>query len=168
MRVEFFKPNEKRRLCAWEATRGKRTVVPGTVMAAGASIPHDLAQYVIEAATGYEHGFWGLVADGATFKSTGRKRTKPGRAVIAEHLDKLAGSEWLAAEHLATWHRGETTEVTAALSGALAQWEALALGDRLVFEWPGATGTVVRATAAGQEPAPSEEICVSPIRRRGG
>jgi hypothetical protein len=38
-------------------------------MGYGRDLPHDLAQYVIEAATGYEQGFWGLVAMGATFKS---------------------------------------------------------------------------------------------------
>jgi len=67
--------------------------------------------------------------------------------VIAAHRDELAGSEWLAAEHLAIWHRGETTAVTDGLSRALEQWEALGLGDRLVFEWPEATGTVVRVAA---------------------
>ena len=51
-------------------------------MGVGRSLPHDLAQYVIEAATGYTHGFWGLLALGATYKTTGRKITKPGRAVI--------------------------------------------------------------------------------------
>ena len=51
-------------------------------MAGEKGIPHDLAQYVIEAATGYQGGFWDLVSKGATFKSTGRRRTKPGRAVM--------------------------------------------------------------------------------------
>lgn len=145
--VEFFKPSEKRRLCAWEATRQKRIVVPGSVMAAGASIPHDLAQYVIEAATGFRNGFWGLVSRGATFKSTGRKRTKPGRAVIAEHREDLAASEVLAGEHLERWRLGEATPVTQSLREAKAQWDELELGDRLAFEWPNATGTIVRSSA---------------------
>ena len=106
MRVEFFKPSEKRRLCAWTATRGKRIVVPGTVMGVGDGIPHDLAQYVIEASTAYDHGFFGLLSKGATFKSTGRKRTKPGRAVIAAHRAALVESEVLAARHLAQWAAG--------------------------------------------------------------
>ena len=138
MRVEFYKPSEKPRLCTWEATRGKRTVVPGSVMAAGASIPHDLAQYVIEAASRTENGFWGLVSRGATFKSTGRKLTRPGRALIAKHRDDLNTSEVLANEHVARWRRGETTPVTLALSEAAAQWTALKIGDRLTFEWPAA------------------------------
>jgi hypothetical protein len=146
VRVEFYKPSEKRRSCAWEATRGKRTVVPGTFMGVGNSIPHDLAQYVIEAATGYKLGFWGLVAKGATFKSTGRKRTKPGRAVIAEHRQELIDSEQLAGEHLARWHNGETTPVTEALRTAFGQWRALAIGERLVFEWPSPHGTIAPLT----------------------
>jgi hypothetical protein len=144
VRVEFYKPSEKRRACAWQATRGKRTVVPGSFMAVGNSIPHDLGQYVIEAATGYRLGFWGLLAKGATFKSTGRKLTKPGRAVIAEHRQELIDSEKLAGEHLARWHKQERTPVTEALTAALQQWQQLQLGERLVFEWPAPTGTVVR------------------------
>jgi len=141
VRVEFFKPSEKHALCAWVATRGKRTVVPGSTMAAGKGLPHDLAQYVIEAATGYERGFWGLLATGATFKSTGRRRTKPGRAVIAENRQTLIDSEVLAGAHLAAWRRGDVSRVTAALDAALAQWRELAIGERLVFEWPAPIGT---------------------------
>ncbi len=127
---------------AWQATRGKRTKIPGTVMAGGKGIPHDLAQYVIEAATGHRGGFWDLVSKGATFKSTGRRRTKPGRAVIAEHRDELAGAERLAGEQLQRWDAGETSPVSAALSRALDQWGALSLRACLIFEWPSASGTV--------------------------
>jgi hypothetical protein len=143
MRVEFYKPSEKHALCAWQAVRGKRTVVPGTVMAGGASVPHDLAQYVIEAATGYANGFWGLLARGATYKSTGRKVTKPGRALIVAHRAELAASEALAGEHLQRWRAGSVTPVTQALDRALEQWRALAPAERLVFEWPSPHGVVV-------------------------
>jgi hypothetical protein len=37
-----------------------------------------LAQFVVEASLGLEHGFWNLVANGATFKSLGRRPTRPG------------------------------------------------------------------------------------------
>lgn len=150
MRVEFYKPSEKRRLCAWEATRGKRTVVPGSVMGVGVSIPHDLAQYVIEAAVGYEWGFWGLLAKGATFKSTGRKITKPGRAVIVEHRTELVESERLAGEHLARWRRGEATPVTSALTVAFEQWRALTLENRLVYQWPAPTGKIIWSRPGGR------------------
>jgi hypothetical protein len=142
--VEFYKLEANgRRLAAWEARRGKRTRVPGTIMAAGKSIPHDLAQYVIEASTGYHNGFWDLVAQGATFKSTGRRRTKPGRAMIAEHRPELAGAEQLAGLHLAQWHAQRPSPVTDALNRAFAQWEALTPQQRLTFEWPSAQGSVL-------------------------
>lgn len=132
----------------WEATRGKRTRVPSKPMAANKGIPHDLAQYVIEAATGYRNGFWGLVAQGATFKSTGRRRTKPGRAVIAGHRTELADAERLAGVHLARWEAGDTSPVSEALSHALGQWNALSTGERLAFDWPSPTGTIVESSAA--------------------
>jgi hypothetical protein len=144
VRVEFYKPSEKRDLCTWQAYRGKRTVVPGPQMAAGKTIPHDLAQYVIEAGTGYANGFWGLLAKGATFKSTGRKRTKPGRAVIVEHRAELMDSEVLAGRHLQEWAAATATPVTQALDAALDQWRQLVLGQRLVFEWPSPHGRIVR------------------------
>jgi hypothetical protein len=144
MRVEFYKSDvHGRPQSAWEATRGKRTRVPGTVMAAGKGIPHDLAQYVIEAATGYPHGFWDLVAKGATFKSTGRRTTKPGRAVIAEHRSELAGAEKLAGRHLGLWRAGEDSPVSAALSRAFEQWSELSGHERLTFDWPSPIGVVV-------------------------
>src|SRR5438105_266747 len=82
--------------CAWEALRGQRTRVPETAMGGHVGdndLPHDLAQFVAEVALGLRYGFWGLVDAGATFKTTGRKRTKPGRRIIAEHRADLAAAE---------------------------------------------------------------------------
>jgi hypothetical protein len=112
-------------------------------MAGGTRIPHDLAQYVIEAATGYRNGFWDLIAKGATFKSTGRRRTKPGRAVIAEHRAELAGAERLAGLHLELWKTGDASPVSDALSRAFDQWKGLSAGDRLAFDWPSPIGVVI-------------------------
>jgi hypothetical protein len=145
MRVEFYR-NDEARIAGWDAYLGKRTHVPGSMMALGrGEISHDLAQYVIEATTSYRSGFWGLVAAGATFKSTGRRRTKPGRAVIAAHRSELAASEQLAGLHLAEWKQGRSTTVTAALSRAAAQFQALAPNERIVFTWPSGQGQVVGA-----------------------
>jgi hypothetical protein len=141
MRVAFHKGNGAR-TCTWEATLGKRQRVPGSVMAAGKDIPHDLAQYVIEAATRCPNGFWGCVAHGARFKSMGRKRTRPGRAVIAEHRAELVASEHLAGEHMFRWRGGEKTDVTRALDQALRQWRGLGTGQVLAFEWPSPVGTI--------------------------
>ncbi len=143
MVVDFARIEEKgRRHCRWDAVRGKRTRIPGPVMAVGRDLPHDLAQYVVEAATSYPNGFWGLLARGATFKSTGRRVTKPGRAVIQRHRDDLMVSEQLAGSHLMAWRAGEASPVSAALDRALAQWRRLRPDERLRFEWPSSVGTV--------------------------
>ena len=142
MRVSFFKHDEAKRICGWEAVRGKRTRVPGAFMGYGTDLPHDLAQYVVEAATGYDKGFWGLVANGATFKSTGRRRTKQGRGLIAVHRAELARSEDLANLPLASWRAGQTSLVTAALDDALSKWRSLSRLERLVFDWSAPIGQI--------------------------
>ncbi len=134
--------NKGRPCCRWDALRGMRTRVPGTTMGVGKDIPHDLAQYVIEAAASYPNGFWDLVAKGATFKGTGRKRTKPGRSLIVAHRQDLAGSEKLAGLHLALWKAGHPGPVSAALDRAYAEWQALDGDDSLVFQWPSAEGRI--------------------------
>jgi hypothetical protein len=150
METAFFKPGEKHRLCQWTAVRGRRTVVAGSVMAAGRDIPHDLAQYVVEAALGIRHGFWGLVARGATFKSTGRRVTRPGRALVVAHRAELDEAERLAGEHVDRWRRHVPTPAGPHLDAALDGWRRLAVGDRLVFRWPDATGAIVPAPVAAQ------------------
>jgi hypothetical protein len=145
VRVEFVRFERHGRCgCSWTAVRGKRTVVPGTAMAAGKGIPHDLAQYVIEAATGFENGFWGLVSKGATFKSTGRRATKPGRRIIAEHRKELIESEPLAGLYLSLWAAREPGPV---LDHAFVQWQHLNDGRRLVFFWPSPNGKIEDSTA---------------------
>ena len=81
------------RCCSWTAVRPPRSVVPGPTMAAGGDLPHDLYTFVIEDALDLAHGFWGCVADGATFRTLGRKQPPQGRAVNARHLDDL--DAWL-------------------------------------------------------------------------
>ena len=89
-------------------------------MAVGKGIPHDLGQYVIEAATGYGHGFWGApVARGATFKSTGRRPTRPGPSPTRTHRGDLLGAEHLAGLHLALWKANQNDAVSGALDSGL-------------------------------------------------
>lgn len=145
MEVAFRRIDDKgpgRGICYWDAVRAKRTRVPGTAMAAGTGLPHDLAQYVVEAAAGIRHGFWGCVEEGATFKSTGRRRTQPGRDVIVRHRRDLDDSEAVANAHVAAWHRGEATPVSELLDAALTQWRELRPDQRLVFTWPSPRGEV--------------------------
>jgi hypothetical protein len=164
MQVAFSKPSEKHRLCQWTAVRGKRTVVPGSVMAAGRDLPHDLGQYVVEAALGIRNGFWGLIARGATFKSTGRRVTLPGRALIVAHGDDLAEAERLAGVHVDRWRRHLSTPTGLYLAVALEAWERLGVGDRLVFAWPEPTGVIEpqagrsawRPAAVGARPPPMQ------------
>jgi hypothetical protein len=136
VQVTFRKLVEQR--CSyWVAVRGKRTVIPGTAMALGrGDMPHDLTQRVVEAAVGLKFGFWGCVAAGATFKSTGRKRTKPGRAIIAQHQDELRQTEIITGQHVAQWRAGQDTAVARELSRMARLWDSLDEHDELVVDWP--------------------------------
>jgi hypothetical protein len=147
VRVMFLRHAEKRSAISWVAVCAKRRRVPGSYMAVGQDVPHDLLQYVVEAAEDYEHGFWGLVEHGATFKSTGRKRTKPGRAVIREHRDELNQAEVLPQRWGAAWRTGDRAGVAGLVDRAYRQWASLGPDEALAFEWPSPVGEVVSAAA---------------------
>ena len=136
MRVTFFKFVENR--CSyWEAVRAKRSKVPGTPMALGrGGMPHDLLQMLVEGTVGIADGFWGSVAAGATFKSTGRKRTKPGRAVIAHNRFGIDRAEHVVGEHLRRWTQGEPTACAEVLNSYAGRWAALDDREGLAIEWP--------------------------------
>ena len=55
MRVAFYKVDDGR-LCSWTATRPKGKPFQGTTMASGSGLPHDLAQFVVEATLGFREG----------------------------------------------------------------------------------------------------------------
>ena len=135
MTVTFHK---RGRTCAWTALRPPRTVVPGSTMAAGADLPHDLATFVLELALGIEHGFWGCVADGATFRSLGRRRTPRGKAVIARHVVELDVAEVRVNDVFFAWRAGRPTPVDGALDAMLEHWRGLGDGESLVVTWPAA------------------------------
>ena len=105
-------------------------------MAAGGDLPHDLYTFVIERALGIEHGFWGCIAAGATFKTLGRKRTPQGRAVIARHLDDLDASEARVNEIYFAWRGGGPTPLDSDLDSMLARWRTVADGGELTLHWP--------------------------------
>ncbi len=134
--------------CSWTARRPPRTVVPGPTMAAGADLPHDLYTFVIEGALGIEHGFWGCVAAGATFKTLGRKRTPQGKAVIARHLDDLRAAEARVNEIYFAWRNGQPTPIDDELDSMLSRWRASAEGDQLTLQWP--TGQRARVASGGR------------------
>ena len=138
--------DSEKRVSGWEASIGKRRRVRSHMGGARPDqLPHDLLQYLVEAATGYRHGFWDLVSKGATFRSTDRRQTKPGRALIAQHRVEVKAAEELPNAHVAAWRAGERTRITCALDAAARQWTALAIGDRLVFRWPSTEGVIEHA-----------------------
>lgn len=132
-----FRKGKGGRTCGWVALRLPRTVVPGPTMAAGADVPHDLATFVIEAELGLAHGFWGCVAEGATFATLGRRRTPQGRAVIERHRAELEQAETQVNDLFFAWRRGEPTPVDAALDRTLEAWRALPVDGELVEVWVG-------------------------------
>lgn len=152
--MTFWKLTEHR-ITYWAAVRSKGRRVPGSPMALGrGDLPHDLSQMVVEAVLGLDRGFWGSVAAGATFRSTGRKRTGPGRAVIAANKDGLDAAEVVANDHVGRWHRGEPTECAAALDAMAQRWRTLGDGEGLVVDWPSLRdlGTTDAAPAIGGRP----------------
>jgi hypothetical protein len=136
VQVTFRKMIEQR-ASTWEAIRGTRIRVPGTTMALGrGDLPHDLTQMIVEATLGVADGFWGCLAQGATFRSTGRKRTRPGRAVIATHRQDLIGAEHLVGAHVRAWKAGQPTPAGDALDRFDRLWRSLGDGGSLRVEWP--------------------------------
>jgi len=134
MRVTFRKSDDGR-VCSWEAFRPPRSRVPGPAMAAGGDVPHDLATFVIEEALRIEHGFWGCLAEGARFRSLGRRRTPQGTAVIDRHRRALDEAEARVNEVFFAWRRGEPTPASAVLDVACDAWRSLPGGGELVREW---------------------------------
>ena len=135
MRVTFYKVDGGR-LCAWRAQIHKHRPFQGTTMASGRTLPHDLAQFVVESLLGLPQGFWSLLADGATFESVHRRRTKPGRRVVSTHRAALVATEHIVNAHVAAWRAHAPTPVGPALDAMLARWRELPVGDELSVEWP--------------------------------
>jgi hypothetical protein len=108
-------------------------------LGSGADLPHDLYTFVIERALEIDHGFWGCVAAGATFRSLGRKRTQPGKAVIAANRKQLQDAERRVNALINARHTGLPTPVDQDLDVMLARWRALDDGAVITLEWPRAT-----------------------------
>ena len=134
-----FRKNELGQ-CDWEAVRARRTRVPGCCMGGRVrpdTLPHDLAGFVIEGGLGLRHGFWGLIAEGATFNSMRKRRTREGRALIAAHRAELDAAEARvhAEEHLL--EHGGDSPLRAEWDAMVDRWAALPVGAALELEWPG-------------------------------
>ena len=136
MRVSFWRVSDNA-FNVWEADRGHRRLVPGTVWKEGLwGLPHDLAGLVVEARLGLQGGFWSCVGAGATFKSLDRKLTKPGRQIIREHRRELDAAEATVHGHVAAWLAGKQTPLRSDLDRFRTLWAELPEGQRLVVQWP--------------------------------
>jgi hypothetical protein len=78
------------RVVAWRRT-GKP--FPVSCMGGASRLPHDLGTFVVERELGLSGGFFDLTAHGAIFRSSGRRMTKPGRALILAHRTELDEAE---------------------------------------------------------------------------
>jgi len=113
---------------------------------------------VVEATLGLEHGFWGLLAKGATFKSVpGRRRTQPGQQLVRAHREELDAVERFVNAHVTAWRTGTVTPAAPALESMLARWRALRGGEELRLVW-WTRSRVARRTASVPSGSP-------PVRR---
>lgn len=122
-------------------------------------MPHDLAQFIVERQLGYRHGFWGCVADGASFRTLvpgGRKRTRPGIAVLAAHVAEVEAAEHDFHRHVGLWLDHEPTPAQDSLDHALELWQGLAEHESFDLDFPPTARTRVagsRSRHGGVKPA---------------
>jgi hypothetical protein len=64
-------------------------------------------QLVVEAGLGLEHGFWNLVANGATFRSLGRRPTRPGCQLITADPGNAPARSPSGGAHAERWRSGQ-------------------------------------------------------------
>jgi hypothetical protein len=136
--ITFHKADRPRPHAWWDAVRPTGGHIVGGYMPIGRGvIPHDLAHLVTEAYFGIDDGFWGLLAQGATFRrGTDRRPTRPGRALVAARRAELGAAEELGNAHHGAWREGFPTPVGAAFDLAAAQWRALPDGGVMRVRWP--------------------------------
>jgi hypothetical protein len=135
MRVEFYKGDDGR-LCGWIAAPPHRRAFQGSTMAAGRDLPHDLTQFTIERALDIRHGFWGLLAHGASFASVpGRRSTRQGLAIVRAYRGALVATESIVNGHYLAWKSGSATPLKPTLDAMYARWLGLHHDERLSLEW---------------------------------
>lgn len=163
--VTFHKVQAPRPLAWWEAVRPTGGRTRGGWMPIGRGrIPHDLAHLACEGHLGIDHGFWGLLARGATYRrGTDRTPTQPGRQLVRRHRSELDRAERIGNEHHFAWLAGGATPVAATFERFERRWSALSDGGTLTVAWPSLVIDGAAAAAArrdrraptGRGPAPS-------------
>ena len=128
----------------WEATRGRSRIDGAVFGGPPAALPHDLVGLVVERHLGVP-GFWWAVDRGATFRSMRKRPTRPGRAVVREHADRVRAAERAVHEVDGAWRRGEPTPASAELDRLAAEWAAVPVGGSLDATYVGPAGGRGRA-----------------------
>ena len=154
--VTFHKAGGHSPSAWWEAVRPTRGKVVGGYMPIGRGrIPHDLGHMATEAHFGVDHGFWGLLARGATFRhGTRQRRTKPGRQLILDNRGALEAAEALGNEHHVAWIAGQPTPVAPAFERLAARWQAIPDGGTMTVHWP--TLEIVQEDRCDERSRPTE------------
>ena len=119
--------------CRVEAWRRTGKPFPVSTMGGATGLPHDLVTFVVERELGLNGGFFNLTAHGATFRSSRRRFTRPGRALIAAHRADLDAAERAVNTTANAWRAGRPTPVLDAAEDA---WSGLAVGESIELTWP--------------------------------
>ena len=118
--------------CRVEALRRTGKPFPVSTMGGATGLPHDLVTFVVERELGLSGGFFNLTAHGAIFRSSRRRFTRPGRALIAVHRADLDAAERTVNTTANAWRAGRPTP---ALDAAAAAWSGLAVGESIELTW---------------------------------
>jgi hypothetical protein len=121
--------------CRVEARRRTGKPFPVSTMGGATGLPHDLVTFVVERELGLAGGFVNLTAHGAIFRSSRRRFTRPGRALIAAHRADLDEAERTVNTTAYAWREGRPTPSNAALDAAAAAWSGLPVGGSIELVW---------------------------------
>ena len=121
--------------CRVEAWRRTGKPFPVSTMGGATGLPRDLVTFVVERELGLDGGFFNLTAHGAIFRSSRRRFTKPGRALIVAHRADLDEAERTVNTTASAWRDGRPTPANAALDEAAAAWSDLAVGESIELVW---------------------------------
>jgi len=133
MTVRFEKTTTNQcRVIAWARDRKP---FPVSHMAGVSRLPHDVATFVIERELSIAGGFFNLVAHGAVFRSSGRRITRPGRALIVANRTSLEEAERQVHRVESLWGRQLATPAGPALTDADDRWRALEPGAGFELTW---------------------------------
>jgi hypothetical protein len=118
--------------CRVEARRRTGKPFPVSTMGGATGLPHDLVTFVVERELGLNGGFFNLTAHGGIFRSSRRRFTRPGRALIAAHRADLDEAERTVNTTANAWRAGRPTP---ALDAAAEEWSGLAVGESIELTW---------------------------------